>query len=104
MKKMKLRDYIKHLDVIGEDVDIYVDGVDSIAYCPTMELTPEGEAYFNEALEKCYVEDADNVVMWDSDDTDDEDGIPKCAHLAWELFASLAGYCSVSHFSKWFKE
>ncbi len=104
MKKMKLGEYIKYLDRKGDDVDVFVDGIDSIAYCPTTKFTPEGKAYFKEALEKCYVDDYDDVVMWDNDETDDEDGVPACAHLAWELFASLAGYCSVDNFSKWFKE
>ncbi len=104
MNKMKLIEYIKYLDKKGDDVDIFVDGLDSIAYCPTTKFTPEGKAYFNKALEKCYVEDYDDVVMWDNDETDDEDGVPSCAHLAWELFVSLAGYCSVDNFNKWFKE
>ena len=101
-KKIKLRAYINYLNIKDEDVDVCVDGIDSIAYCVGHKLTEEGKKYFKDALDKCYIEDYDNVVMWDEDDTEDEDGIPTCAYLAWELFAAFAGYCSCSDFDKWF--
>ncbi len=100
--KTTLRNYLAYLNREGEDVDVAVDGIDSIAYCPSYVLTDAGKEYFKEALDRCYIEKYQNIVEWDSDDTDDEDGIPKCAHLAWELLSSLAGYCSVEEFGLWF--
>ncbi len=101
MKKVDLKTYLGMLRAAEEDVDLFVDGIDSLAYCGT-ELTEEGEAYFNDCLTKCYIEDSDNVVMWDSDDTDDEDGIPECAYQAWELITAMAGYCPCDLHEKWF--
>lgn len=95
-----LKTFLHVLAVIGEDVDLYVDGLEGLAYCGTR-LTPEGEEQFKEALTLCYVEDG-YVIEWSNDDTDDEDGIPSCAYNAQDMLHAMAGLCSVDDYNKWF--
>ena len=102
--KITLQEWFDILSFIDEDVDISVDGLDSIAYCP-IELTEEGYKEFQLAFDKCYVtKDYPYTIMWDNDETDDEDGIPTCAYNAWDLISSMAGYCSDKDYKLWFKD
>ncbi len=102
MKRVDLKTYLHVVGIIGEDVDLYVDGIDGRAYCGT-ELTEEGERYFHDCLTKCYVTEG-YCIEWDSDDTDDEEGIPSCAYQAWELLSAMAGYCPFDEHEKWFMQ
>ena len=103
-KKITLREFIKAHNIIESDIDVYVDGIDGIAVVFPLELTEVGEEYFKDALDMCWVENGGSCIEWESDDTDDEDGIPNCAWLAWQLLKAQAGYCSVENFDKWFKD
>lgn len=44
-EEITLRKFLEACRILEEDVDIYVDGIDGIAYCGER-LTDEGEKYF----------------------------------------------------------
>lgn len=95
-----LRDLLHAINILGGDRDICVDGIDSIAVCPPIMMTPEGREYFAEALNAGvevlyrYNEHYDTYVSSADEKTNEK---------AWELLASLAGYCPASKFPKWFE-
>lgn len=35
-----LEEFLHAINIIGDDRDVYVDGIDSIAVCPPVKLTP----------------------------------------------------------------
>lgn len=101
--KISFKRYIQYLVDLEINEDIYIDGLDGIAFeSKDFTLTEEGYEYFKDALNKCYYED--ECIQWDNDETDDEDGIPNCAYLALEFLRSAAGYCSNEKFKKWFNK
>ncbi len=92
--------FLHTLSAIGEDVDLYVDGIGSVAYCCEL-LTGAGMEEYNECLTKCYVKKG-YIIEWDSDETDDEMGIPQCAHEAYNMLLAMAGCCPVDIHCKLF--
>lgn len=99
---MKLKDLFDFINANEEEIDVYVDGIDGIAVCAPVSLTEEGKKHFADALE---LEVENYTVMGDDKDYDDLDnGEGGRLMLAWVLLASLAGYCDVDDFDKWFKE
>ena len=99
---MKLKDLFDFINANEEDIDVYVDGIDGIAVCAPVSLTEEGEKHFADALE---LEVENYTVIGEDEDYDDLDnGEGGRLMLAWELLASLAGYCSVDDFDRWFEE
>lgn len=94
-----LKDLLHAINITGDDRDVFVDGIDTIAVCPPVKFTPEGLLHFQKALEaKVEVEYGDDS-HWGTYVSDDE----SVDEQAWNLLASLAGYCSESKFSKWFE-
>lgn len=98
-ERVTLGKFLESCRIMGEDIDIYVDGIDGIAYCGET-LTEEGEKVFKEALELpmygCYVI---------SDDDNDYDLLEKGEgrlQLAWDMLTGMAGYCSCDDYDKWF--
>ena len=89
--RVNLETYLNILAVIGDDVDVTVDAVNSIAYCGTR-LTAEGKKEFQDCLKKCYIKEG-STIEWDNDDTDDEEGISSCANQAFHMLTAMAGYC-----------
>ena len=92
-----------------EDIDLYVDGIDGIAVVSADDLpmlTPEGYEHFRDCfdlnVEGNLIEgdDEDYDAMYDYEDNEIGDG--GRMYLAWEFLSSLAGYCSVTDFNKWF--
>ena len=103
---MKLIDFLANNT---EDIDLYVDGIDGIAVVAADDLpmlTPEGYEHFRDCfdlnVEGNLIEgdDEDYDAMYDFEDDKREDG--GRMYLAWEFISSLAGYCSVTDFNKWF--
>lgn len=99
--EITLGKFLEACRILDEEKDIYVDGIDGIAYCGT-ELTEEGEKHFAEALALpmegyCVISHDDN----DYDLLEKEEGK---LQLAWELLAGMAGYCSCDNWDKWFKD
>lgn len=98
--KTTLKDLLHAINILGDDRDVYVDGQDTIAVCPPVKFTPEGLKHFHKALEATveveYKNDSHRAtyVSDDEEDVDEE---------AWNLLASLAGYCAESKFDKWFE-
>lgn len=91
-----LRDLLRAINVLDEDIDVSVDGHDTIAVVAPIELTAAAEVHFYKAL-KLPIRDRSVYT-----DTDGNEG-DKELDLAWELLSSLAGNCSESDFAKWFK-
>lgn len=102
-------EYLKNLT---EDTDVYIDGTgESCAVCvPVPELTEEGRKHFSPALKLFMDIDSPDVVVSNNgnDYTDyaewEEEGRGNGGplRLAVELIYSMAGYCRVSDFDKWF--
>lgn len=86
-----LRGFLSDCRKKGDDVDIYVDGIDAIAYCGT-KLTEEGAEHFKAALD---LHMDGNVVTGDDDSLLD---------LAWDMLTGMAGYCSCDDWDLWFKD
>lgn len=106
-KVFTLGNLLDSINNSGNDVDVYVDGIDGIAVCSPVKLTDEGRKHFEAALSlpvKGY------WVMGEDKDMDDlyeyeEEGKGNGGRLvlAWELIKSLAGYCPISNFERWFE-
>ena len=95
-----LFDLLHAINVIGIDMDIMVDGIDSIAVCPPIKFTPEGLSQFRMAL------GANVEVEYKSNfhsDTYISDSDEDVNIEAWRLLSSLAGYCGANKFNKWFE-
>jgi len=89
--KATLREWIHALNILEEDKDIYVSGIDSIAVvasCHGVKITPEGEKQWGKVLDGAYVEDC---------------YIENKTKSSWKFLASLAGYCPASDYEKWFE-
>lgn len=98
--EVKLQDLLHAINILGEDRDVCVDGIDSIAVCPPIKMTPVGREHFKQALT------ANVVVEYENDshqDTYVSDADEKIDEMAWELLSSLAGYCSVKDCKTWFE-
>lgn len=98
--KTTLKDLLHAINILGDVRDVTVDGIDSIAVCPPVKITPEGQRYFQEALEATveveYKDDChySTYVSNDDEEVDEE---------AWNLLRSLAGSCSEIKFKRWFE-
>lgn len=97
------------------NVDVYENIADliGIAFCGNTELTDEGKKHFSKALhfpieridksmlvidtEKYYNDKKINLDKYDFDDK-----IPAGVQNLIDLFWSVAGYCSVEEYVKWF--
>ncbi len=95
-----LEELLHAINLLGDDRDVTVDGIDSIAVCPPVKLTPAGRKHFEQALT------ANVVVEYKHDchqDTYVSDADEKIEKMAWDLLSSLAGYCYVDGFDQWFE-
>ena len=88
------------INILGNDYDVTVDGIDSIAVCSPVKLTPAGRKHFEQALTA-------NVNVDYKDDsyccTYVSDADEKIDKMAWDLLGSLAGYCYEDDYDKWFE-
>lgn len=89
--KAKLKDLLHAINIIGDDMDVCVDGVGEICVCPPIKLTAAGREYFKSALNA----KVDCCIVCDKDDARSEE--------AMKLLESLAGYCSTTDFERWFE-
>lgn len=95
-----LNELLHAINILGEDRDVTVDGIDSIAVVAPVKITPAGREHFKKALDaNVVVEYGDyghkNTYVSDADEAVDE--------MAWNLLCSLAGYCAESKFNQWFE-
>ena len=95
-----LRDLIHAINIIGDDTDIYTDGIDSIAVCPPVMLTPEGEKHFAAEL------NATVITEYSIQDTHQGTYIncpeDEADEAAYNFLAALGGYCKGSDHKTWF--
>ena len=88
------------INILGDDRDVIVDGIDYIAVCPPVKLTPKGRKHFEQALTA-------NVNVEYKNDSHDStyvsDDDEKINQMAWELLSALAGYCYVDGYDQWFE-
>ena len=83
--KITLQELLHAINILGDDRDVTVDGIDSIAVCPPVKMTPAGREHFKQALTaNVNVEYSGNCV------SDDDE---KINQMAWDLLKALAGYC-----------
>ena len=97
---MKVKDLLEQ----EVSIDVYDNVCEelAIAFEGPMELTDEGKEHFAEALE-FPISFGNNCIIVDVDDEDEAEFERKLA-LTKELFESMAGYCTVDEWEKWFKE
>lgn len=95
-----LKDLLHAINILGDDRDVTVDGMDSIAVCPPVKITPEGEKHFHKALEATVEVEYKNDCHYSTYVSDDEEDINE---EAWGLLVSLAGCCTENKFNKWFE-
>lgn len=99
--KTTLKDLLHAINILGDDRDVTVDGVDTIAVCPPVKITPEGQKHFQEALEATVRVDYKDDSHWGTYVSNDDEELDQ---KAWELLASLAGlYCDEDEYNKWFE-
>lgn len=95
-----LQDLLYAINILGEDRDVCVDGIDAIAVCPPVKLTPKGREHFRQALSSNVIveykgEQHQDTYVSNDDEADDE--------KAWNFLKSLAGYCNANNFDQWFE-
>lgn len=99
--EVTLEELLHAINILGEDRDVCVDGIDSIAVCPPVKMTPAGRERFKQALT------ANVVVEYDENDTYQDtyvsDADEKIDEMAWDLLATLAGYCYADGYDQWFE-
>lgn len=93
--KTTLKDLLHAINIIGEDRDVLVDGIDTLAVCPPVKLTKYGREYYTQVLEAEVVVDYGEFGH-------------KCTYVsendeAWHFLYDLAGYCLCEHFDKCFE-
>lgn len=93
-----LEDLLHAINIIGDDRDVYVDGIDAIAVCPPVKLTPAGREHFKQALNATVVVEYKDDSHQDTYVSNDDEAIDE---MAWELLKSLAGYCDCDDFDQW---
>lgn len=93
--KITLQELLHAINILGDDRDVTVDGIDSIAVCPPVKMTPAGREHFKQALTaNVNVEYSGNYV------SDDDE---KINQMAWNLLKALAGYCYADGYDQWFE-
>lgn len=95
-----LQDLLHAINILGDDIDITVDGIDSIAVVPPVMLTKEGKKHFEKALNAKVIVDYDKNHTHRGTYVSDDD--EKTDRKAWELLSALSGYCSCEDFDSWF--
>lgn len=95
IEKRTLREIVHAINVIGEDYDLYVDGLDGIAICPPITITSEGENKFKEVL--------DTPCDWFKDSQTISYENEKLDKKAYNFIMALGGYCSSENFDKLFE-
>ena len=97
--EISLQELLHAINILGDDRDVTVDGIDSIAVCPPVKMTPAGRKHFEQALTaKVNVEYSDYSHQDTYVSNDDE----KINNMAWKLLSSLAGYCDADGYDRWF--
>lgn len=95
-----LEELLHAINILGDDRDVTVDGIDSIAVCPPVKMTPAGRKHFEQALT------ANVNVEYENDShctTYVSDADEKIDEMAWDLLSSLAGYCYADGYDQWFE-
>ena len=96
---ISLEELLHAINILGDDRDVTVDGIDSIAVCPPVKMTPAGREYFKQALTaNVNVEYSGNYQ-----DTYVSDADEKINPMAWDLLRALAGYCYADGYDQWFE-
>ena len=98
--KTTLFDLLHAINVLGDDRDVMVDGIESIAVCPPIRFTPEGLNQFRMALSAVVEIEYQNDSHYDTyiSDSDEDVNVE-----AWRLLSSLAGYCNADKSKRWFE-
>lgn len=86
-----LEDLLHAINILGEDRDVCVDGIDSIAVCPPVKMTPAGREHFKQALTANVVVEYKNDSHRDTyvSDADTEEARERLTDLRWELYDSV---------------
>ena len=94
-----LEELLHAINILGDDRDVTVDGIDTIAVCPPVKLTPAGREHFKQALTANVNVEYRNDSHLDTYVSDDDEKIDE---MAWDFLSSLAGYCYEGGYNLWF--
>ena len=103
MKKtiiISLQKLLHAINILGDDRDVTVDGIDVIAVCPPVKLTMAGRKHFEQALTAKVNVEYKNDSHWNTYVSDDDEKIDE---MAWDFLSSLAGYCDADSYDRWFE-
>lgn len=100
---------VKDLLAMDIEVDVYDDVCEELAicFCGPVELTDEGRAHFEVALNLDIEVDYSGDITTALCHVDDEffpDNVQFKLDKAMEFFYAAAGYCADADYRKWFKE
>lgn len=100
MAKYTFADLLQAIRILGNDTDIYIDNIGSVAYCGT-ELTEAGKIRYKDALS---LPINGTTVISDSEEdydlAEDEEG---SLYLAYRMLLDMAGYCPCWYWDQMFK-
>lgn len=100
-KTITVREYLHSLNILEEDRDVYVDGIDGIAVVGgEIQLTPLGMKKFGPVLD---MEMEGSCIIGSDEDYDLLDDGKGNLCLAWEFLSGMAGMCSCSDYDAWFE-
>ena len=97
--EISLQELLHAINILGDDYDVTVDGIDGIAVCPPVKMTPAGRKHFEQAL----TANVNVDYSGNCQDTYVSDDDEKINQMAWELLSALAGYCYVDSYDQWFE-
>lgn len=95
-----LEELLHAINILGDDRDVTVDGIDSIAVVPPVKLTPAGRTHFQQALTANVVVEYGEYGHQDTYVSDDDEKIDE---MAWDFLKSLAGNCYEGGYNAWFE-
>lgn len=111
---MRVKDLLKNK---VHTVDVYENVADLVGVAfewdNTLKLTNEGEKHFKKALDYKVASIGKDILILDTvasvskkeiEACDFEDTFPEATQNVIDFFWSIAGYCSVEDYDKWFEE
>ena len=98
--EVTLQELLHAINILGDEQNVTVDGIDTIAVCPPVKMTPAGRKHFEQALTANVNVEYKNDSHWDRYVSDAEE---KINQMAWELLSALAGYCYADNYDQWFE-
>ena len=95
-----MQELLHAINILGDDHDVTVDGIDTISVCPPVKMTPARRKHFEQALTAKVNVEYKNDSHWNTYVSDADEKIER---IAWELLSALAEYCYADGYDQWFE-